>query len=122
MKLFNRKKAKEAPVNNILYKGYIIIESKKIKPIFNEEVLEKIGFKILKLPRLKNIEQKWFCMAHSNISVFLGLKHGALKQGIEFKYSMSELFRLIDLQDYHNVMIEAQKSQGYVPQGSFQNN
>ena len=126
MRLFRKKKSENKVQNetfqNPITGNFITIEGKKIKPIFNKKVGDEFAQTIINFPKSKKVETKYMCLLHSDIAVYLALKEGANQLNIKFDYTQTELFRLIDFQDYLNILLEIQKNIGYVPENSILNN
>jgi hypothetical protein len=78
-----------------------------IKPVHNQNVLNNVAAEIRAIkepPGSKENNIHW-----TNFYVFHSLKEGAAQQNVPFLYSPITLFHLIDLKDYHLVIIAAGK-------------
>lgn len=90
----------------------IVVEEKIIKPVWNKNVFDQAGGHLLAVNK-KHPNAKLLNIHHTSFLVYYALAEGAKEQGVDFPYSLVELWALIDIQEYVYVLQAYQQQHGH---------
>lgn len=93
----------------------IPINGKYIIPEHGPEVINSAAFAMIRKGLIKDVNNVPINMQMTNFYVYHSLKAGAKRAGVKFPDTLTELWQIINLNDYNRVVMGYQKENGIEP-------